>query len=170
MPHPRLGQVRRRYGYRCGYCGVSETDTGGELTVDHYQPVTTGGTDDDQNLVYACIRCNQYKGRFFPSTEDLSYGRRVLHPARDDIYEHLREDRDTGLLQPMTETGRFHVAILQLNRSALVEYRLRRHLSVLLAERLDALLLENDQLRANIAAQEEYIVQLQRLFGVPKRE
>ena len=29
MAHPRQDEVRRRYHRRCGYCGVSETDTGG---------------------------------------------------------------------------------------------------------------------------------------------
>ena len=27
--------LRRRFHFRCGYCGVSETDGGAELTVDH---------------------------------------------------------------------------------------------------------------------------------------
>ncbi len=53
MAHPRHAQVRARYQNCCGYCGVSEEDTGGELCVDHYIPVTAGGGDEDDNLVYA---------------------------------------------------------------------------------------------------------------------
>jgi HNH endonuclease len=56
VAHPKLDAVRQRYQYRCGYCGVSETDTGGELTVDHYRPVTAGGDDSDDNLIYCCPR------------------------------------------------------------------------------------------------------------------
>ena len=26
MAHPGLKAIRERYGFRCGYCGVSETD------------------------------------------------------------------------------------------------------------------------------------------------
>jgi len=33
------GKLRLRYDHRCGYCGVSETDVGGPLTTDHFQPV-----------------------------------------------------------------------------------------------------------------------------------
>jgi DNA-directed RNA polymerase subunit RPC12/RpoP len=62
MAHPRLPTVRERYAFCCGYCGVCEADVGGELTVDHFCPVSAGGDDSDENLVYACVRCNQYKG------------------------------------------------------------------------------------------------------------
>lgn len=80
MAHAKHAQVRQRYEFRCGYCGVSEVDTGGELTVDHYHPVAAGGDDTDDNLVYACFKCNQYKGDYHPTEEDLARQLRVLHP------------------------------------------------------------------------------------------
>jgi 5-methylcytosine-specific restriction endonuclease McrA len=49
--------VRAAYGYSCGYCGVPETDIGGDLQIDHYRPITKGGEDDLDNLVYACVHC-----------------------------------------------------------------------------------------------------------------
>ncbi len=55
MAHPKHHAVRQRYGGCCGYCGLSETDTGGELTVDHFRPLSAGGDDGDGNLVYACL-------------------------------------------------------------------------------------------------------------------
>jgi HNH endonuclease len=55
MAHPRHEEVRGRYHNRCGYCSVSETETGGELTIDHFQPVSAGGNDSDDNLVYCCF-------------------------------------------------------------------------------------------------------------------
>jgi hypothetical protein len=58
MAHPRHEEVRERYGRCCGYCGVSETETGGELTIDHFRPVSASGDDSADNLVYACFRCN----------------------------------------------------------------------------------------------------------------
>ena len=33
--------VRRRATFACEYCGVSETDTAGALTIDHNQPPHT---------------------------------------------------------------------------------------------------------------------------------
>ena len=49
-------RVRLRANFACEYCGVTETDTGGLLTVDHYQPRAHGGSDDLGNLVYCCHR------------------------------------------------------------------------------------------------------------------
>jgi HNH endonuclease len=167
VAHPRHVHIRQRYNYRCGYCGVSEGDTGSELTVDHYRPRSANSSDDEDNLVYACIKCNQFKGGFFPDTDDLQHGRRVLHPLRDEISAHIREDTLRGYLEPLTEIGRFHIALLQLNRPALVAHRIRQRLAILLAEKQRLLELENEQLRATIAAQETHIAHLRRLLGLP---
>ena len=163
MPHPRLAAVRQRYDFRCGYCGVSEVDSAGELTVDHYQPVTAGGDDADDNLVYACPRCNTYKGDFFPSSDDLARGVRVLHPLLDDVATHIEEDQQSGRLAGITDAGRFHITLLHLNRPALVEHRLRQRLDALLRHKLTLLEAEIEQLRATVHAQDEYIRRLRRL-------
>ena len=65
-PEVRL-YVRQRAYFACEYCGVSETDTGSELTIDHFQPHTKGGQDDVDNLLYCCARCNQYKADYWPA-------------------------------------------------------------------------------------------------------
>jgi outer membrane lipoprotein-sorting protein len=44
--------VRRRANFACEFCGVSETDAGGQLTVDHFQPRHKGGDDSLENLIY----------------------------------------------------------------------------------------------------------------------
>nr|WP_309687635.1 HNH endonuclease signature motif containing protein [Armatimonas sp.] len=55
-------QVRVRFRFACAYCGVTEASVGAQLTIDHYQPRSAQGTDDLENLVYACPACNQFKG------------------------------------------------------------------------------------------------------------
>lgn len=170
MAHAGRDMLRQRYDYRCGYCGVSETDVGGELTVDHWRPLAAGGDERGDNLVYACVRCNQYKGGFFPSSDDLAHGWRVLHPLNDALSTHVHENRRTGELEPLTATGRFHIALLQLNRPALLEHRLRRRLAELLAEKQRLSEAENAQLRGTITAQEAYITHLRLLLGLPPQE
>jgi 5-methylcytosine-specific restriction endonuclease McrA len=54
-------QVRQRAQCACEFCGVTEIDVGGMLTIDHFQPRTKAGSDALDNLIYACIACNQYK-------------------------------------------------------------------------------------------------------------
>ena len=45
-----------RDGYLCQYCGNYAT------TVDHVRPISKGGTDEPDNLLAACTRCNYSKG------------------------------------------------------------------------------------------------------------
>src|SRR5437879_3492537 len=123
MAHPKQEQVRQRYAYRCGYCGVSETSSGGELTIDHFRPVSQSGDDSDDNLVYACNRCNQFKSDFFPDPAASAPEHRLLHPLLDDVRLHLWEDA-YGRFQALTATGLFHIRKLRLNRPQLVGYRL----------------------------------------------
>jgi hypothetical protein len=153
VPHPRHDSVRDQFDQRCGYCGVSEVDTGGELTVDHFRPVAAGGSDEDENLVYACFRCNLFKSDFWPGTADLETGRRVLHPARDRVADHLQEDAATGRLVPLTETGRFHITLPRLNRPSLVEHRARRRLAELAEQKQALLAQEAARLRDIVATQ-----------------
>ena len=111
--------LRRLYNFRCGYCGVSEVDRGAELTVDHFQPRSQGGTDAVGNLVYCCHACNEYKGNYYqPETLE-----RLLDPLRDNLPEHILEQED-GTLYALTPTGAFHIAQLHLNRPTLIAHRL----------------------------------------------
>lgn len=146
MAHPKHNEVRRRYDFRCGYYGVSETDSGSELTVDHFQPTSAGGTNEDDNLVYACPRCNQYKSDFFPDASDLQAVRRILHPLRDDLNAHYRVDAMTQWLIPLTPTGAFHIELL-LNRAPLIAARQQREMMALLVTRSERLAAENQALR-----------------------
>ena len=36
--------VRALYDFRCGYCGVTETESGGQLEIDHFPDVTPSTT------------------------------------------------------------------------------------------------------------------------------
>jgi hypothetical protein len=113
--------LRRLYNFRCGYCGVSETDVGAELTIDHFQPTSRGGEDTPANWVYYCFACNNAKGDYWqPGSLQ-----RILHPLCDHLSHHTTEQED-GTLLGLTETGRFHIQQLRLNRSALVRHRLEK--------------------------------------------
>lgn len=98
MSHPRVEVIRRLYRYACGYCGITETDVGSEMTVDHFMPRTIGGSDELDNLVYACWKCNQFKHDFWPTADDLAHERRILHPLLDDLALHLYTNEQTGQL------------------------------------------------------------------------
>jgi 5-methylcytosine-specific restriction endonuclease McrA len=50
--------------FRCQYCGDKRTAV--ELTLDHITPRGQGGESVPENLVTACIECNQRKGNRTP--------------------------------------------------------------------------------------------------------
>jgi hypothetical protein len=100
-------------------------ETGGELTVDHFRPISAGRDDSDDNLVYACHRCNEYKGYIVPSSADTEGEVRLLHPLLDDLTSHFYED-ENGLLVALSAAGLFHITVLHLNRPQLVENRLEK--------------------------------------------
>ena len=166
MAHRKLQAVRKRYAFCCGYCGVSETDAGGELTIDHFRPVSAGGDDSDENLIYACVRCNQHKGALLPETTDFAQERRLLHPLRDDFAAHIWEDEITGRLEGLTATGRFHIEALRLNRPALIVNRQRRNLTALLEARLAQALAENAALSERLARRDLYIAYLEERLDI----
>ncbi|MEW5987040.1 MAG: HNH endonuclease signature motif containing protein [Chloroflexota bacterium] len=115
-------EVRRRAAFACEFCGVSEAGTGGQLTVDHFQPTSKGGDDSLPNLLYCCTRCNQYKLDYWPAKpDDLP----LWNPRLESASKHFLE-LDDGVIYPLTPTGTFTLKRLRLNRPPLIAYRLRR--------------------------------------------
>ena len=72
IPFKRVDLTRhnilRRDGYRCQYCGTSKTP----LTIDHVIPKTKGGQDTWENLVCACVKCNNKKGNRSPEQMNMA--------------------------------------------------------------------------------------------------
>ncbi len=113
--------VRQRAHFACEYCGVSEIDGGGELTIDHYRPLSKGGDDGPDNLIYCCVRCNLHKADYWP---EQSSDPRLWNPRREPSSLHFTAITDGSLL-PLTETGIFTVRRLNLNRRQLIARRRR---------------------------------------------
>lgn len=53
---PLVHRIVARDGHQCQYCGVHD-----DLTADHVEPMTRGGTHEDTNLVACCLTCNRKK-------------------------------------------------------------------------------------------------------------
>ena len=54
--------VLRRDGHKCAYCGKAAH------TIDHVHRKSRGGAESWENLVAACLRCNNVKGDHTPAT------------------------------------------------------------------------------------------------------
>ncbi len=141
--------VRVRQNFRCGYCGVSETDIGAEMTVDHFMPRIRGGEESEDNLIYSCHACNEFKRDYWHSEQDL----RLLHPLFDDLSLHCNE-LVNGSLSALTERGYNHLQTLHLNRPELIAYRLEQ-------KELDFLRQQNQILRQQLELAQKITLQLE---------
>lgn len=115
-------QVRLRAGYACEYCSVTETNTAGQLTLDHFRPQSRGGSDALDNLLYCCHRCNEYKSDYWPQAGDASA---LWNPRSEAFGVHFVELAD-GSLYATDSIGIFTLKQLRLNRPPLVAFRLQR--------------------------------------------
>ena len=117
-------RVARRAGHRCEYCLIHENDAGFPHQVDHVVSRKHGGTSAFDNLAYACILCNRYKGSdvasINPKTGEVVP---LFHPRHDRWADHFR--LDAGFIEPLTDPGGATVRLLRLNAAErLAERRL----------------------------------------------
>lgn len=81
-PQPRVALTRRnvlrRDGFQCQYCGTRK----GPMTTDHVVPRALRGKETWTNLVCACIRCNNNKGRRTPEQANMPLTRAPRRPHR----------------------------------------------------------------------------------------
>ncbi len=68
--------IMKRDGFQCQYCGVRHQP----LTVDHIIPKVRGGRDTWENLVTACIQCNNKKGDRSPADADMTLMKKPRKP------------------------------------------------------------------------------------------
>jgi 5-methylcytosine-specific restriction endonuclease McrA len=77
--------VLRRDGHRCQYCGRSDIP----LTVDHVLPISRGGEDAWDNLICACVKCNNTKGDRTPDEARMALRRRPIRPNHITFIRHF---------------------------------------------------------------------------------
>ena len=70
--------VIKRDNHTCQYCGSKD----GSMTVDHVIPRIYGGKDTWENLICACMKCNNIKGNRLPEQAGL----RLLKQPRKPNY------------------------------------------------------------------------------------
>jgi 5-methylcytosine-specific restriction endonuclease McrA len=77
--------ILRRDGHSCQYCGRTDT----MLTVDHIIPKAKGGPDSWENLVAACVSCNNKKGDRTLHEAEMTLLRRPIRPNHVMFIRHF---------------------------------------------------------------------------------
>ena len=80
VPYRRVLLTRRnllrRDDHACQYCGATD-----RLTLDHVYPKSRGGADAWENLVAACVPCNNRKGNRTPEEAGMPLARAPYRPS-----------------------------------------------------------------------------------------
>jgi hypothetical protein len=114
LPERLRQEVASRAGYRCEYCGLPQAYALHAHEPDHIVSRQHGGEGDSENLAWACLRCNRYKGpnvgSFDPETGVLVpfFNPRTQEWAVHFVWEGAQ-------IHPLTAEGRVTVKILRLN-------------------------------------------------------
>jgi len=68
--------IIKRDNHQCQYCGTRS----GPVTIDHVIPRVRGGQDTWENLVCACVKCNNKKGNRTPEEAGLKLLKKPQRP------------------------------------------------------------------------------------------
>jgi hypothetical protein len=98
---------------RCEYCLIHEHDTAFPHEVDHVISRQHGGETAPENLAYACMICNRFKGTNVGSVDVLGSFVRLFNPRTDKWEHHFR--LEGAVIQPLTPAGEATARLLRLN-------------------------------------------------------
>ena len=121
--------LRLEFNYACAYCELSERERGGSCNFgcDHYRPQSLFPEFalDYNNLLYACSRCNSFKGDFWRVPKYTTMY--ILNPFEHDIDKHINKSLPKWV--PRTWPGYFTIDTLRLTSEGKIMKRENRALA-----------------------------------------
>ena len=115
-------QVAQRANHCCEYCLIHEDDAAFSHQVDHVVSRKHGGASSIENLAYACVLCNRYKGSDVASIDELTgEAIRLYDPRHSPWTKHFR--LNSAIMEPLTPQGKATIQILRLNSAERVAER-----------------------------------------------
>ena len=116
-------KIATRAGFRCEYCRVHQDDSNFLYHIEHIISKKHGGSDDIENLAFACSRCNWKKGSdlgtVLPQESEFVF---IFNPRKENWFEHF--EIVNGVLVAKTRTGAATIQLLQLNFPDLILERI----------------------------------------------
>lgn len=110
----RLFVEERAKGY-CEYC-YAPSVIGISMQVDHIVPQSKGGSDDPENLCWACDHCNRHKLAAQTSLDPQTEEHVLLFNPRQQVWtEHFEWQKDFSEIVGKTPTGRATIERLKMN-------------------------------------------------------
>jgi len=113
--------VAQRAGLLCEYCLIHEDDAAFSREVDPIVSRQHGGQTTADNLAYACMICNRFKGTNISSVDASGAITGLFNPRSERWEDHFRL---TGaVIQPLPGTGEVTAKLLRLNTAERVVER-----------------------------------------------
>ncbi|MEO8608158.1 MAG: HNH endonuclease signature motif containing protein [Chloroflexota bacterium] len=107
-------QVRERANGRCEYCGKPDAYGSQSHQVDHIVSQKHHGSDDLDNLAWACFQCNSCKGTDIAARDrETNSLYSLFNPRTQKWDDHFR--LDGAIIIGLTPIGRVTIDILQMN-------------------------------------------------------
>jgi hypothetical protein len=117
--------IADRASYSCEYCFSQAKFSPDYFSVEHIVPSVKQGSDDMDNLAYACSGCNNHKFTATIGLDPLSGVEVALyHPRLDNWDLHFRWSDDLSILVGISPSGRATIERLKLNRESVVNLRI----------------------------------------------
>ena len=117
-------QVRQRAQGQCEYCRKPEAFSAHSFQVDHIISQKHKGSDEFDNLAWACFRCNVNKGTDIASVDAETGNLIFLFNPRLHVWQqHFAMNLQTGEFIGISPEGRIAVEILDMNHLDQIEAR-----------------------------------------------
>ncbi|HOY04179.1 MAG TPA: HNH endonuclease signature motif containing protein [Saprospiraceae bacterium] len=108
----------------CEYCFSQSKYAPDPFSIEHIMPRSKGGTDDPDNLAWACMGCNGMKYNETHAIDPVTMevvG--LFHPRTQKWSEHFQWNTGFTHVFGRTPTGRATIEKLGLNRAGVVNLR-----------------------------------------------
>jgi hypothetical protein len=113
IPEAVRRSVARGANCQCEYCLFPEQYATFRHQIDHIISVQHGGQPILENLAYACIHCNRFKGPNIAALDNRGQLSPLFNPRRQSWSGHFR--LDGAVIEPLTSIGEATVRLLRIN-------------------------------------------------------
>lgn len=124
IPTALKHKVETRAQGCCEYCQSQNCYSPDPFSVEHIIPISKSGSNNAENLAFACQGCNNRKYNHTESIDPLT-GKTVplFHPRQQKWSDHFTWNEDCSIIIGHTPTGRATVERLLLNRTGVMNLR-----------------------------------------------
>lgn len=124
IPKDVRALVKERAKACCEYCYSQEFFSADSFTVDHILPYSKGGSNEENNLAFACQGCNRRKHNHKKARDPYTRRKVPLYNPREHTWsDHFRWSEDYLEIKGISATGRATVALLAINREGVTNLR-----------------------------------------------